>query len=137
MTNIYPSDAAVGQGPAAGAREVATTYDAQKAMALAVNPNVQVLIGETGWPSQGISFNDPDGHASSPDNEKAYYDAFTQWANTNSVASYYFEAIDEPWKSDKNVDSGPKGRNGAEGHFGLYTYNSNTDTGQFVPKFAL
>jgi hypothetical protein len=59
------------------------------------------------------------------------------------VPGYYFEAFDEPWKSNKNVaPNDPIGdpwtrSNGAEGHFGLYTYNSNTDTGKIVPKFPL
>jgi hypothetical protein len=34
---------------------------------------------------------------------------------------------DAPWKSSA----------GAEGHFGLYTYDSHTDAGQLVPKFPL
>jgi hypothetical protein len=57
------------------------------------------------------------------------------------VPSYYSEAIDEPWKINKNVaPQDPIGdpwtrSNRAEGHFGLY--NFNTDTGQIVPKFAL
>jgi exo-beta-1,3-glucanase (GH17 family) len=146
MVNIYPSEADVAKGPAAAAEDVGSNYDGQKALALAVNPNVRVIIGETGWPSQGISFNDKSGRSSTVANEQAYYDAFTKWANTNKVRSYYFEAIDEPWKSNKNVspdtpdrpDVAPWQRsNGAEGHFGLYTYDSNTDTGKIVPKFPI
>ena len=103
MTNIYPSDADVAKGPAAAVQDVASQYENQKAEALAVNPKVQVIIGETGWPSEGVSFNNLSGAHSSVANEQAYYDAFTTWADANKVPSYYLEAIDEPWKSNKNV----------------------------------
>jgi exo-beta-1,3-glucanase (GH17 family) len=144
MVNLYPSTQDVINGPAASARAVGATYEAQKKLALSVNPNVKVLIGETGWPSQGVFYNDLKGTYSSVANEKAYFDAFTKWAEANKVPSYYFEAIDEPWKSNKNIDHDTPGHpdvkpwqrsNGGEGHLGLYTYNSNTDTGQIVPKF--
>jgi exo-beta-1,3-glucanase (GH17 family) len=146
MTNIYPSEADMASGAAAAVKDVGTTYERQKAEALAVNPKVQVIIGETGWASQGVSFNDLKGKYTSVANEKAYFDAFTAWATANKAPSYFLEAIDEPWKSNKNVgpdtpnrpDVAPWQRsNGAEGHFGLYTYNSNTDTGQIVAKFPL
>ncbi len=145
MVNIYPSIQVVPEGPVAGAQYVATTYNNLKALAKSVNPNVQVIIGETGWPSQGPSFNDLKGKMSSVANEQAYYKAFSQWAKTNAVTSYFFEAIDEPWKSNKNVSpDSPAGRAkpwtssiGGEGHFGLYTYTTNNDSGQFVAKFPL
>jgi exo-beta-1,3-glucanase (GH17 family) len=140
MVNIYPSKEAVANGPPAGAQDVASKYDAEKAMTLAVNPGARIVIGETGWPSQGISFNDLSGNSSTVGNEQTYFDASTQWANTNKVTSYYFEAIYEPWKSDQNVSPGStsnpwQSSAGAEGHFGLYTYNAHTDTGQIVSKF--
>jgi exo-beta-1,3-glucanase (GH17 family) len=146
MVNLYPSDQDVIKGPDASALAVGATFETQKALALKVNPNVKVLIGETGWPSEGVAANDLSGAHSSVANEQAYYDAFTKWADANEVPSYYFEAIDEPWKSNKNVGPDTPGHpdvkpwqrsNGAEGHFGLYTYNSNTDTGQIVAKFPL
>jgi exo-beta-1,3-glucanase (GH17 family) len=146
MTNIYPSAESVKEGTAAAVKNVASHYISQKELALAVNPKVQVIIGETGWPSEGVSFNDLSGAHSSVANEEAYYKAFTKWADDNKVPSYYFEAIDEPWKSNKNIGPDTPGHpdvppwlrsNGAEGHFGLYTYNSNTDTGQIVAKFPL
>jgi exo-beta-1,3-glucanase (GH17 family) len=108
---------------------------------LKLNPNVQVLMGETGWPSQGISFNDLTGKTNTVANEKAYLAAFTTWANTNKVESYPFEAIDEPWKSNQNQPlNAPepwKGPNGAEGHYGVWTYNASNDSGKFVAKWKL
>ncbi len=145
MVNIYPSEQAVARGPISGVQDVASQYNMLKALALGVKPGVQVIIGETGWPSTGLSFNDRSGRTSTVANEQAFYNGFTQWANANKVPSYYFEAIDEPWKSDQNLSpTSPDGQKtpwvssaGAEGHFGLYTYDSNTDDGQIVPKFPL
>jgi exo-beta-1,3-glucanase (GH17 family) len=141
MVNIYPDDKAMAKGPAAGVAEVATQYNALKAMALKVNPSVKVIIGETGWPSQGVSFNDKKGQYTNVANEQAYYNQFKAWANQKAVPSYFFEAIDEPFKSDKNrkpTDAEPwKTGIGAEGHFGLYTYSTTTDSGTFTAKFPL
>lgn len=138
MLNLYPSKQSVQQGIAASVKNVTDEYQRIKAAALKVNPNLQVLMGETGWPSQGISFNDLSGKSSTVANEKAYMAAFAQWANTNKVESYPFEAIDEPWKSNQkqapNTGNPWQGPNGAEGHFGLWTYNSPNDTGKFIPK---
>ena len=101
-----------------------------------------MLIGETGWPSQGVSANDMvNGQPSSQDNtvanEQAYFAAIGAWANANQVETNWFEAIDEPWKSDQNnaQTTNPQGVNGAEGHYGLWTYNSSGLNGQFIEKF--
>jgi len=52
------------------------------------------------------------------------------------VAANWFEAIDEPWKSNQNNSdtTNPQGIDGAEGHYGLWTYNSSGTDGQFVTK---
>ena len=54
-------------------------------------------------------------------NEQAYFQAIQTWANQNQVETDWFEAIDEPWKSNQNSggNTGPNGPNGAEGHYGL------------------
>lgn len=141
MLNLYPSNADLKKGPAAAALAVGAEYQRIKKAATQVNPNVQVLMGETGWPSQGISFNDLSGKSSTVANEKAYLTAFNAWATKNKVESYPFEAIDEPWKSNMkqplNAPQPWKGPKGAEGHFGIWTYNSTNDTGKFVAKFTL
>ena len=52
----------------------------------------------------------------SPENASSYFLQFASWARTNNVPYFYFEAIDEAWKS--------LGQEGAQGgHFGLWDAN--------------
>ncbi len=71
-------------------------------------------------------------------NEQAYFGAIQAWANQNQVETNWFEAIDEPWKANQNNSNtiDPQGIDGAEGHYGLWTYNSNGTDGQFTEKFT-
>ena len=50
-----------------------------------------------------------------------------------------FEAIDEPWKSNQNNTnpSDPQGFMGAEGHYGVWSYTTNNDSGSFVAKWTI
>jgi exo-beta-1,3-glucanase (GH17 family) len=142
MLNLYPFNVAI-DTPEEGVTQVAAEYKRILAAARALNPNIQVIISETGWASQGISFNSiVNGKLSSQGNtvanEEAYFQAIQTWANHNHVETDWFEAIDEPWKSNQNDTSnmGFNGPNGAEGHYGLWTYNSNGPDGQFIEKFT-
>ncbi|HEV3311278.1 MAG TPA: glycosyl hydrolase family 17 protein [Chloroflexota bacterium] len=142
MLNLYPTNEHT-ETPQQAVADVAGQYNAILAAARALNPNIDVLIGETGWPSQGVSFNDiVNGQVSSQDNtvanEQAYFAAIQSWANQNQVETNWFEAIDEPWKSNQNNSNplDPQGIDGAEGHYGLWTYNSNGPDGQFTEKFT-
>ncbi len=142
MLNLYPTNEAT-ETPQQGATDVESQYNTILAAARALNPNIDVLIGETGWPSQGVSFNDVvNGQPSNQDNtvanEMAYFAAIQTWTNQNHVETNWFEAIDEPWKSNQNNlnATDPQGYQGAEGHYGLWTYNSNGTGGQFTEKFT-
>jgi len=71
-------------------------------------------------------------------NAQAYFEAIKHRAGQRSVMTYYFEAIDEPWKSNQNASVPPiapwQGSNGAEGHYGI----RSPDPGQnYVPKFPV
>src|SRR5262249_3991031 len=71
MLNLSPTNEAT-ETPQEGAADVASQYEKIRAAARALNPNIDVLIGETGWPSQGVSFNDlVNGQRSSQDNTVA------------------------------------------------------------------
>ncbi len=93
------------------------------------------MIGETGWPSAGISFNNSVNNAA---NAGAYFEAIKQWTAQRAVMTYYFEAIDEPWKSNRNASVPPaapwQGPNGAEGHYGIWTLDAEQN---YVPKFSV
>ena len=74
----------------------------------------EVHIGETGWATLDNSQYGDDGTcASSEYNSKVFYDEIQKWVTQNNLTCFYFEAFDEPWKSN--------GTEGSEGHFGLLT----------------
>ena len=57
---------------------------------------LRIVIGETGWPSEG----DPrgDGVVPSPQNQRRFFEEFTNIACKNALPFYYFEVFDEEWK---------------------------------------
>ena len=116
-------------------QNVAQSFDSIKAAVAGLNPQCEVMIGETGWPPAGISFNNSVNNVA---NAQAYFEAIKQWAAQRGVMTYYFEAIDEPWKSNRNASVPPtvpwQGPNGAEGHYGIWSL----DAGQnYVSKFPV
>ncbi len=128
--NLYPGEHA--PNPTEGVKQVDRAFKQILTAVAKINPQCEVMIGETGWPSQGYSFNKTDNTVS---NLRAYYEAMGQWAKTNRVMTYLFEAIDEPWKSaqdGKSPSSEPwKGPKGAEGHYGIWFLNAQ---GKYVRK---
>ncbi len=74
----------------------------------------EVHIGETGWASLDNSFYGDDGTRAADEYIAGrFYAAIREWTRENDLTCFYFEAFDEPWKSD--------GTAGSEGHFGLFT----------------
>ena len=71
-------------------------------------PHKEVVIGETGWPSEGL----PNGEAvPSVENQKYFMEEFLKLANEKGISFYYFEAFDEKWKVEPN---------GVGPHWGFY-----------------
>ena len=132
LCNMYPADKTA--TPQEGVNTVGKAFIKIKDTVKTLNPHCEVMIGETGWPSQGISFNRTDNNVK---NLLDYFKAFSTWASRTSVMTYFFEAIDEPWKSNKNASVPPtnpwQGPNGAEGHYGLWYLN---DEGSYTKKKA-
>ena len=125
--NLYPGSNT--PTPQDGVNGVSQAFNTIKSAVAKINPQCQVMIGETGWPSQGISFNNTDNNVN---NLKAYFEAIDKWASQQGVITYLFEAIDEPWKSNQNkLDEPWQGPNGAEGHYGLWYLN---DSGGYTQK---
>ena len=74
-------------------------------------PNKPVVIGETGWPSAAnMSFSGA--AVPSPQNQARYFHEFVTWATQNHVPYWYFEALDEGWKTNEPGGVGT--------HWGLY-----------------
>jgi exo-beta-1,3-glucanase (GH17 family) len=78
-------------------------------------PGKKVVIGETGWPSDGP----PQGSAMpSAENQSRYFKDFRAWTERQRprVQYYYFDAFDEAWKSSEG---------GVGNHWGLYDQEGN------------
>lgn len=164
MLNLYPTNEYT-QTIQQAASDVESQYANIKSAALALNSKLDVIISETGWPKEGIGFNDfaqENGETcylsqdNTVANAQAYYNAIKSWANQQQVQTLWFEAIDEPWKSNQKqppgdactVPNGPSGQMitnfqnpwqgpmGGEGYYGVWTYNSSGDNGQFVQNWA-
>lgn len=74
-----------------------------------VFPDKRIVIGETGWPSEGKTI----GRAvPSEENQAKFLKEFTQLAEREEIEYFYFELFDEKWKSKF------EGKAGA--HWGIY-----------------
>ena len=72
-------------------------------------PDSLIVIGETGWPSEGRSI----GLAvPSPAHAAWYFWGVESWSKAEDVIVFYFEAFDEPWKADYEGSQGS--------HWGLF-----------------
>jgi exo-beta-1,3-glucanase (GH17 family) len=74
-------------------------------------PDTQIIIGETGWPSEG-AIRDPavPGEA----NQQEFLKNFVKIAMRENVPYFFFEAFDEKWKWNGNPETE------AEAHWGLW-----------------
>lgn len=77
-------------------------------------PDKKMVIGETGWPSQGAIRGDA---IPSEENQKKYFSDFIAMADSNNIDYFYFEIFDETWKA--------KGEGVVGGHWGLYYSNGS------------
>ncbi len=80
-----------------------------------------VIISETGWPSDG---NAVGAAIPSPSNAAQFFIQFVTWATTNNVSYFYFEAFDENWKA---AYEGPQGA-----HWGIWDANGTLKPGMGV-----
>lgn len=157
MANIYPSVEAVRRSVSAGNAQAAVdnvtaTFRDWENAAHAANPKVKVVLSETGWPVAGIWYEDAHGKVvGSPAMARDFFDRIRQWANAQQVETYYFEAISEPYKANRNWSPQdgpwpgvtdlppppPQRVDGAEGHFGPWHYNTADANGAFVADFVV
>jgi glucosylceramidase len=76
--------------------------------------NKAIHLGETGWATLDDALYSDEGTCAGDEYlSKLFYDAVQDWTRARNLTCFYFEAFDEPWKSD--------GTAGSEGHFGLFT----------------
>ena len=62
----------------------------------AVAGGKEIVVSETGWPSDGDQKIDA---VPSLENAAFYFLNFISWTKVNNVSYFYFEGYDEPWKS--------------------------------------
>jgi len=112
MCNLYPPSGA--NDPSAAVQAVSNAYYSARDGFWQTNPQLEVIIGETGWASQGDTFN---GAVNTEDNESNFWQGMKSWAQQNQVKVQMFEAFDEPWK------------NGLDGekHFGWWYRQDDND----------
>ena len=87
--------------------------------AKSVGNGKQVIITETGWPSQGESFKDS--HPSA-ENAMKYFINTQLWSKDENIEIFYFSSFDESWKV------GPEGEVGA--HWGIWDKNEKLKYGK-------
>jgi len=61
------------------------------------NPNLEVIIGETGWASEGETFFNPP-YLNTIEHMRNFWNAMRNWASAHRVKVQMFAAFDEPWK---------------------------------------
>jgi hypothetical protein len=98
-------------------RAVASLENSYDAVVRAANGK-QVIIAETGWPSDGDVIG---AAAPSLRNANAYFRDFVGWANSRGIVYFYFEAMNEPWKSKVE---GPQGE-----HWGVWNQDGRLKEG--------
>ncbi len=107
MVHLYPFHEGVGIDAAVAT--LATMYAEASSAAHSVVPDLPVVIGETGWPTDGFD----NGQAvPSVENQERYFREVTAWAAQEDVSVFWFQAFDENWK--------PDGYAGVEKHWGLW-----------------
>ncbi len=76
-------------------------------------PDKFILFSEVGWATDCADFKQMKEGEANEENQKKYFEEFWDWADSEKIISYMFEAFDEPWK-------GGIGANEAEKHWGIY-----------------
>ncbi|GAB9473627.1 hypothetical protein Gpo141_00010776 [Globisporangium polare] len=78
---------------------------------IAANKGKKVVIGETGWSSQG--YDPTKASIASPENQARYFKDFYEMAAAHGFDYYWFMAFDSKWRVDNGDDE-------IEGYFGVY-----------------
>lgn len=102
MVHIHP----YWEGISAG--EATETVLAKFTQLKAAFPDRTVIIGETGFPSDGKTINSA---VPTLKNLLEFFKVFTEMADKDCVPYFYFSAFDEDWKKTKELD---------DSHWGIY-----------------
>ena len=105
LVNIYPFHKGVHI-------DIALAYLVQRYQCAvdAIGPSKPVIIGETGWPSDGLTNVDAEPSLA---NLARYFSESSAWAEDSNVPMFYFSAIDENWKPGPEIEK----------HWGIWDSN--------------
>lgn len=78
-------------------------------------PDKLIVITEAGWATKSNNSGIEASNAS-PELQAQYYDELIDWARSNEILTFVFEAFDEPWKGSADQDEPEK-------HWGLFDVN--------------
>jgi len=96
MCNLYPAPNSA--DPRGAIKGISDAYYSARDGFRRENPHIEVMIGETGWSSQGKNFYNPPQH-NNLENLRKFWEAMKEWSQKNQVKVQMFEAFDEPWKT--------------------------------------
>ncbi|RWR99807.1 hypothetical protein B4U79_17499 [Dinothrombium tinctorium] len=108
MCNIYPRADLARSSVNLAVRGVTDLYWDLRNAFKNINPRIKVVIGESGWASQGNTSN---GMPTSRSNLINYWRSLGCYASDNQIPLYFYEAFDEPLKNFNNC---------AEAYFGWW-----------------
>jgi exo-beta-1,3-glucanase (GH17 family) len=76
-----------------------------------------IHIGETGWATRDDSHYGPEGTKAADEyTSMLFHEAIREWTDAAGMSCFYFQVLDEPWKSSTV--------GGSESHFGLFTVDA-------------
>jgi len=96
MCNLYPAPNSA--DPYGAIQGISNAYYSARDGFWRENPNIEVMIGETGWSSNGRNFYNPPEY-NTVENLRKFWEAMRDWSQGNQVKVQMFEAFDEPWKT--------------------------------------
>lgn len=112
LADIYPFWEGV------AVEEAVKSLDMAYRQLTAAAPGKQVLVAETGWPTDGNAIGQA---VPSLANANFYFLNFVSWAKAKNVDYWYFEAFDEPWKPAKQNPWPPTLAKSIGTSWGLFT----------------
>jgi exo-beta-1,3-glucanase (GH17 family) len=127
MANVHPWFASVTIEQAAA--WTASYFNATDvALAQSTSKKPPMYIAETGWPtnsSTSTAMQNGGGAAASVANLQTFINTFVCQANNNNTGYFFFEFMDEPWKT---IQYG-----GVEGYWGVFDSNKQLKSGLTIP----
>ncbi|RWS00218.1 hypothetical protein B4U79_18551 [Dinothrombium tinctorium] len=108
MCNLYPDPTFAHSSVDVAIHEVTGLYELLRNAFKKLNHKIDVVIGESGWPSHGHVL---DGTPLTVSHLVNYWRKLGDWASYKRVSVYFFEAFDQPWRGEMNS---------YESHFGWW-----------------